>query len=158
MYKSTGITLIELLISLSIFGIILAISIPNLSSYFISQEKQLIFNNLKQAVHLARSNAVITKKNTKICSSIDSVHCGGTWNNGFIVKQNNKILKSYPGSKHGNLGIYTACTTPSTANSMLFLPNSYTNIPRTFRYVANNSDNKYCLYINKNGRTREKKL
>lgn len=87
MKKLTGFTLIELMITLAIVGILLTVGGPSLSSFM--QGNQLIAstNELISALHVARSEAIKLNTRVSICESSNGTACAatGSWKNGWIV-------------------------------------------------------------------------
>lgn len=87
MKKYSGFTLIELMITLFIAGILLAVGLPSLTSFM--QRNQLVAstNELISAFHIARSEAIKLNSRVTICASSNSSSCsGGTnWDSGWVV-------------------------------------------------------------------------
>ena len=85
----TGFTLYELLITMLIVGIVLALGVPNMSQYRQNSRMTSTANDLHSAFHLARSEASRAKTNITLCASANSMtaaaDCGGTWDQGYIV-------------------------------------------------------------------------
>jgi type IV fimbrial biogenesis protein FimT len=95
-----GFTLYELMITVSIVGIVLAFSVPNLRAFTQNSRMTSTANDLHSAFHLARSESSRAKTNITICASSNSMeesaNCGGTWDEGYIVfvDENGDLLKS----------------------------------------------------------------
>ncbi len=87
MKKYTGFTLIELMITLAVVGILLMVGVPSLKTFM--QGNQLIAstNELISALHVARSEAIKLNTRVSICESSDGASCDttGSWKNGWIV-------------------------------------------------------------------------
>jgi type IV fimbrial biogenesis protein FimT len=87
--EQTGFTLYELLITVLIVGVILAMGIPNLRQFTQNSRMTSAANDLNSAFHLARSEASRAKATITICASDNSMdadaNCGGTWDQGYIV-------------------------------------------------------------------------
>lgn len=85
----TGFTLFELLTTVTIVGVILAIGVPNMQSF--RQNSRMIgaANDLHSSFHLARSEAARAKTNITICATADSSLalpvCGGELEAGWVV-------------------------------------------------------------------------
>jgi type IV fimbrial biogenesis protein FimT len=118
--KQTGFTLYELLITVLIIGVILALGIPNLRQFTQNSRMTGAANDLTSAFHLARSEASRAKATITVCASANSMeadaNCGGTWDQGYIVfvdapadlpdilrtdLANEPVLRAYPGSPEG---------------------------------------------------------
>ncbi len=84
-----GFTLYELLITVLIVGIILALGVPNLQAFARNSRITSTANDLHAALHLARSESSRAKTNITVCASANSMasaaNCSGTWDQGFIV-------------------------------------------------------------------------
>jgi type IV fimbrial biogenesis protein FimT len=95
-----GFTLYELMITVSIVGVVLAFSVPNLQAFTQNSRMTSTANDLHSAFHLARSESSRAKTNITICASSNSMaadaKCGGTWDQGYIVfvDENGDLLKS----------------------------------------------------------------
>ena len=87
MNKHSGFTLIELMITLAIVGILLTVGVPSLKTFM--QGNQLIAssNELVSALHVARSEAIKLNSRVSICESSNGTSCSntGSWKNGWIV-------------------------------------------------------------------------
>jgi type IV fimbrial biogenesis protein FimT len=87
MKKNSGFTLIELMITLFIVGILLAVGVPSMRTFL--QNNQLIAttNELVSAIHIARSEALKLNKKVTICVSADGQSCVSSekWAQGWIV-------------------------------------------------------------------------
>ena len=85
--KNHGFTLIELVVTLAIFGIVLATALPSLDSFTASNRRSANINIFVSSLNLARSEAV--KRNTaiSICTSNDTVACNNalSWEDGWLV-------------------------------------------------------------------------
>ena len=83
-----GFTLYELLITLLIVGIVLALGVPNLRDFTANSRISTAANELHSSFMLARSEAARSKTIVTIFASSDSLsdaNCGGTFNQGWII-------------------------------------------------------------------------
>ncbi len=87
-----GFTLIELLVTVSISAILLGIGVPSFSNAVKNSRVGVDYNELVQALYLARSEAVKTSSLVTVCArqTIDSQVCSTSsddshWNNGWLV-------------------------------------------------------------------------
>lgn len=86
-----GFTLYELLMTILVIGVVLALGIPNMATFTSNSRITATANDLHAAFQMARSEAARSKSNIVICASDnpfeDDAACGGTWADGFIVFQ-----------------------------------------------------------------------
>ena len=80
-----GFTLIELMVTIAIVAILLAIALPSFESSIRSNTVATTTNELMGSLALARSEAIRNPGGAVICTSLDGATCGGTWNDGWIV-------------------------------------------------------------------------
>ena len=75
--KQTGFTLYELLITVLIVGVILALGVPNLRQFTQNSRMTSAANDLNSAFHLARSEASRAKTSITVCASANSMTADG---------------------------------------------------------------------------------
>ncbi|MBT8119350.1 MAG: GspH/FimT family pseudopilin [Gammaproteobacteria bacterium] len=87
MKKFSGFTLIELMITLFIVGILLAVGVPSMKTFMQSNQLVASTNELISALHVARSEAIKLNARVSICESSDGKTCDttGSWKEGWIV-------------------------------------------------------------------------
>ena len=78
-------TLTELLITISITSILLGSSAPLFTGIIMNNRVVSISNGLLTALHIARSEAVKRNQDVTLCKSSDSLSCGGSWSDGWII-------------------------------------------------------------------------
>jgi len=85
MKPSSGFTLLELLITVVLISILMAIAIPSMREF--TQNDRLItnVNTLIGNLNYARSEAVKRSQQVSVCASNDAATCSGTWSDGWIV-------------------------------------------------------------------------
>ncbi len=87
MKKQSGFTLIELMVTLVVAGILYSVAGSSLQNTV--AEKQLVAsaNDLLSALHIARSEAIKLNRRVTICESSDGASCDttGNWEDGWIV-------------------------------------------------------------------------
>ncbi len=82
---SSGVTLIELMVSISILAILLAVAVPSFQNFIIDNRLSSYSNALYSSLVLARSEAIKRNKRVVVCKSSDGASCTGNWEQGWIV-------------------------------------------------------------------------
>jgi type IV fimbrial biogenesis protein FimT len=97
----TGFTLIELMITLSVFCVLLIIAIPSFNTMILNNRLTANSDSLVNALNYARSTALYQEINVVVCplGSLGSSSCGANWSSGWIVVTQpasgiNTLLKS----------------------------------------------------------------
>lgn len=89
MKKQNGFTLLELIITVVILGIMAAIAVPSYSAFITSNRQSAVYNNLVGTISLARLEAVKRSQVVTLCISTDQATCAATtatnWGTGWIV-------------------------------------------------------------------------
>lgn len=85
--RDSGFTLIELIVTIVVAGIILAIAIPGFQPLIRSNLASTQAGDFMTFLSLARSEAVVRNQSVTICRSADGVACSnsGGWDQGWIV-------------------------------------------------------------------------
>ncbi len=89
-----GFTLIELLIAMAVAAILLGVGIPSFSGAIKNSQVSADYNELTQALYMARSEAVKANQRVTVCprSAVGSEECGSgseSWKNGWLVFMDN---------------------------------------------------------------------
>lgn len=85
MKHSTGFTLVELMLTLTVVGILLAVAAPSYRSFVQGNRAAAQANATLRALTYARTEAVKRAGVVTICQSGNQSSCGGTWADGWIV-------------------------------------------------------------------------
>jgi len=93
--RQRGFTLMELLITVVIIGILAGIGVPALRDLVLSNRQAAAVNELITALQMARSHAITRGQGRDVytsadpaavvCASADGATCGGTWADGWII-------------------------------------------------------------------------
>jgi len=86
--KNSGFTIIELIVTLTIAAILLAIAVPSMSRFIQANRLTSAANELIGDLALARSEALKRGTNTGVCKSGGGATCAGSgtaWGSGWIV-------------------------------------------------------------------------
>lgn len=84
---SRGFTLIELMVTLSVVGVLLAVSVQFTRAMLDSMRLSAFTNTFVAQLYLARSEAIKRNKPVAMCKSGDGASCsvGGGWEQGWIL-------------------------------------------------------------------------
>lgn len=87
MNKSSGFTILELMLTVGIIGIVTAIAIPSMQVFMQNDRLTTQINTLVGHLAYARSEAVLRTQQVNLCTSSDGVTCSGAaaWENGWII-------------------------------------------------------------------------
>jgi len=121
----TGFTLIELMIALTIAGILVTMAVPNFRDFVMNNRLSAATNDFITTLAMARSEAVKRGEGVTICSSTDQATCTDTaWNQGWIVMvtSNNEILRV-----HEPLDSAISLTNAATNKSIEYRPTGFLN-------------------------------
>lgn len=140
MKKCAGFTLVELLITVAVAAVLLAVAVPSFNNYLAAYRLTTLTNDLISAVHLTRSEAIRLNRNATLCRTAASVdttcaaagnaawahwisrhdtvsRSGSPANQGsaFSVTSTltNDALSFGPSGLPANAGLLVACTTAS---------------------------------------------
>lgn len=89
MHPQRGFTLLELLITIVVLGLVLGIAVPGFRDLVLNNRQASAVNELVTALQLARSEAitrnVAAPTAISVCASNNGTGCSGTWADGWIV-------------------------------------------------------------------------
>lgn len=83
--RHTGFTLIELLIVLLLLGILISIALPSFATLLQKNRQTTTLNQLRLALHYARSYAIISRQTVSICSGQTSCIDSRQWSEQLLV-------------------------------------------------------------------------
>jgi type IV fimbrial biogenesis protein FimT len=108
-----GITIIELMITLTVIAILTAVAAPTFTSLI--QDNRLVtqVNELQASLSFARSEAIRRNNYVTTCRSNDGTSCSGNWENGWIVFVNDNADSTVNGGE-AVLLIHGAITSNNT--------------------------------------------
>ena len=80
-----GFGLIELMVTLAVAAIVLAIAIPSFNTQILNSRSLALGEDFAAAVNFARVEAVTRRARVSVCASSNGLACGGGWDSGFIA-------------------------------------------------------------------------
>ena len=86
-----GLTLIELVVTMTILGVLAAVAVPSFSDAFLSSRLASFSNSFSASAQLARSEAIKRNATVKMCRSSNGSSCAttGGWQQGWIIFSDN---------------------------------------------------------------------
>ncbi len=87
MRANRGFTLMEMMVTLAIASILLALAVPNMRDFVQNNRAVSLSSNFMSAMNVARSEAIKRGSPVSVCASgdVNQTSCGGPWTNGWIV-------------------------------------------------------------------------
>lgn len=82
-------TLLELLISMSILGLLLGFALPALSQFLYLHRDESLRNMLLSYLHQARAHSIVQQKSYQLCGSSNGLDCDHQWNAYWLVAEAN---------------------------------------------------------------------
>lgn len=118
--KTTGITLMECIITLALVAILATLAIPTYRSMRIKQEMRQTTVRIESSFARMKAHALLNQVEVVICGSTDRKTCSKDWSAGFIqfVDENSnrqrdaseKLLESYRPTTHDRQYIVKSCS------------------------------------------------
>ena len=112
--KQTGFTLLELMITIAVLGVLLGIAIPSFQTMILNSRLTTQANQVITALNYARSEAVKRGSPATVCSSNGGTACAGAinWTTGWlvfadpdgdgVVDAGETVLRVWPALEGGN--------------------------------------------------------
>lgn len=115
---ASGFTAVELMVSLAIVGILLAIAVPSLSDATLSSQLSSNANRLAASATLARSEAIKRNASVVVCMSADGASCAssGGWEQGWVMLRGATVLSREQAANTG----FKLNVSPTNATSLTF--------------------------------------
>ena len=161
MQKYSGVTLVELMVTLLVAAILGTLAVPQLSSLAMRRRLDAAVSALTSDFSFARSEALKRGHSVTICQSVDGRYCdrdAGSWHGGWIVFDNPTAANPPTGGSTG-AGVPAAASQilrrQQVLAGILFLGNE--TLGNTERYVhyrasglATGHDNRFVVTADAN--------
>lgn len=86
MKRQSGFTLIELMTTLAIAGLLTSLAVPAMTSFSANARQTSTINDLVSSIHVARSAAISTNNRVTVCATSNGANCEAvSWNSGWLV-------------------------------------------------------------------------
>lgn len=119
LHRMSGVTLIELLVTLVVLAILLGLGVPSFTNIIQNNRSTALANDMVTALNLARNEAVRRGACINICSSNNGTSCSGTWTDGWIVRvEDGDLIRVWGAPRSGAV----IAQTSGTANKINFGP------------------------------------
>ena len=84
---SRGVTLVELMVAISVIGILMAVGVPSFNQFTTNSRLNSYVNALQSNLSLARSEAIKRNGRVVICVTSNGTSCdnSGSWDQGWII-------------------------------------------------------------------------
>lgn len=164
--RSTGLSLIDLLLSLSLIAAITLIAIPGMNGLYHSSMADHTAKQLVAALQATRSAAVQNKTLTTLCPTQDDERCSKKWEEGFMIfldknrngrrSKDEEIIALMQGLAPGSRLIWRAFKNPKYY--IQYRPDGSSNYHNgTFTYCPASDPKAYArtIKVNRPGRARQ---
>lgn len=126
--RQRGFTLLELLVTVSVAAILIAIAVPSLTTFVQNSRADSEADSLISSLGYARSEAVKRDATVEICPSTDDTGCSGSssWQTGWIVATTTTpatVLQVVP--QLGGSNTLTATFNGAGVTHITFQPNGF---------------------------------
>ncbi|AWM58981.1 prepilin-type N-terminal cleavage/methylation domain-containing protein [Stutzerimonas stutzeri] len=84
--RNQGFTLIELIVTLAVLGIAVAIAIAAFGEMIERNRQEALKDEVENALHTARTHAILQRRTIEICGSGNGKICSSSWTDGWLIR------------------------------------------------------------------------
>ena len=152
-YFQKAFTLLELLTTMVIAGILMAIAVPALSHWYQRNQAQVITQRVIQAIRFTQAQALAQQQELRLCGSSDGRECDNQWSKGQLVVaiKSQEPLRFFPPLPNAWRLLWRSTLSQNT--TLEFLPSGYTDGQQGSFYIC--SKQSMRLVVNRVGRIRQ---
>ena len=109
--KSSGFTLIELMVLLALLSIVTSMALPSFKQLIIKQQQLALSSEITRSLAFARAEAVLNRQKIAVCGSTDGINCSTQWQHGWRVfnmnsKQTIQVFQKKPNQLNCNGAVF----------------------------------------------------
>ena len=138
MNRNRGFTIVELMITLAVAAILLAVGVPSLFDFINNNRVSGQYNDFVTSLHMARSEAIKRGRKVSVCSSSSGTSCAaGNWEDGWIVwadsdgngtVESSEIIRVYT-TLTGGSTLAASSSAGGSVDSISYLSTGFLNVP-----------------------------
>jgi type IV fimbrial biogenesis protein FimT len=154
-----GFTLIELVVTVAMMGILLGVSIPSFQTYIQSSRATVVADSFVNAVQVSRSEAAKRMARVQLCrrnSSATGCEDGTDWSNGWLIcvapcNSADLVIRVWEAP------VAVTTLTATSASGVAFLGNGQTSTSIGFYVAFGGTEQQRCVTVSQSGRILTKK-
>jgi type IV fimbrial biogenesis protein FimT len=131
-----GFTLIELMVTITIAGIMLGIAVPNFQTFMQNGRQNATASEFQKTLQMARDEAVARNTNMVLCATANNTTCSNTntWENGYLIAATATPTTAFTViSVHDALDDGQTLRAVNGSNTLTFTPNGLLRNTDSFR-------------------------
>lgn len=99
-YQQSGLTLVELMVTIAVLGILLGIGVPGFQSMLAQNRASSTANDLLATLQFARSTAIAQARPVSVCPvtarPVTACSANTNWQGGWVVWMDGQVVREHP--------------------------------------------------------------